>query len=139
MEVDAVESLPHLVILYCLDGVKTYTVCSTETAVFEHFFELYENVQINSAKERHKQPSVSSGAQPPVSAMPLAVQYDAADLLNFIDFRVSEIAIFSAAERPLPPDGTAYRVVGRRWLKEHLYSYLRSRVHPPLATAPSAR
>lgn len=105
----------HLLLLYMKDGVRNYVNKPTEAAVCEHIIQLCEEHQIAELQER--------GRRLGTNALPEVVQYDAADLLNFLDIKLAEVAVLRYS-----PAEMRYEPMGRNWTKNRLYEHLRGLV-----------
>jgi hypothetical protein len=94
----------HLMFLYMVDDVRSYLRCADDAAVCTTAIELCEADLV-----RRRGGEKLSGV----------LQYDAADLLNFLDIHCAELVVL----RYLPAE-RRYEPQGRDWMKNLLYQYL---------------
>ena len=92
----------HLLFLYMIDSSRNYVRCEDDEALCVAALELCE-AELGKRK----------------SSRAAVLQYDAADLLNFLDVQASEVQVlrFLPGERRYEPEN-------REWLKNRLYQHL---------------
>lgn len=112
----------HLIVLYQLDGVKTYHSLANEAELCTHILALFEADLIGRRQrlgELGARKKLNHGEQLRDEDEAEVIQYDAADLLNYLDAHIGEIIAlqYLNIERRYAPQG-------RAWLKNALYRYL---------------
>lgn len=104
----------HYLMLYSRSGTHDWVKRSSEAEVCDYLSSVYEGQQID--KERLK-------AQSRHQTLPEVIQYDAADLFNFIDVKISEVLVLR-----FDPQTAKYTPQGRDWLKSRMYEFLQGQV-----------
>jgi hypothetical protein len=118
----------HILFLYKKDGQRTYHTVADQAALCDLVLQLCEEDLLR--KRGMLKPSSTeagdndTGAEATTTAAPAVhhsrvLQYDAADLLNFLDAHLSEVVVlrFNVDDRRYDPEG-------RDWLKNRLYQSL---------------
>ncbi len=104
----------HCLVLYSKNSSRTWVERESETKALEHLIELCEEDQIAQMQRQ----SQLYGTKPPE-----VVQYDAADLLNFIDIKLADLSILR-----FDPQTKKYEALGRIWIKSRIYELLKSQL-----------
>lgn len=107
---------PHWTLIYAREGVRSWQICNSETELCLFFIELYETDRMQRVKQQVDRLG-------PGHALPEVIQYDAADLFNYMDLRMTDIAVLKFL-----PEESKYIPLGRNWLKTRIYEYLRANV-----------
>lgn len=101
-------------VLYSKNGSRSWVERESETKALEHLIELCEEDHIAQMQRQ---------SQLYGSKMPEVVQYDAADLLNFIDIKLGDLSILR-----FDPLTKRYEALGRVWIKSRIYELLKSQL-----------
>lgn len=105
----------HIILLYRREGQRTYHTVADEDALCELLLNLCE---AELARKRGLDPALAFDTDREATSQGL-VQYDAADLLNFMDVHLTEVVVLKYRE-----DDGRYDPEGREWLKNRMYQNL---------------
>jgi hypothetical protein len=105
----------HLLLLYKRDGGRTYHTVPGEPELCDLILRLCEE---DLARKRGMSEAAATAVDG-VANPQKVLQYDAADLLNFLDAHLTELVVLK-----FDPEDGRYDPEGRDWLKNRIYQSL---------------